>query len=112
MSIFTSWYLNENNKSKEFQQKLKYNSLKKKLYLACVLNEKVIGDISIIYTGMKETVKTDFAFNQTYSKKGYTYESVRAVIEYLFEDDEIHRIQANLDSINLCHCIINVIYHV
>ncbi len=94
---------NEDNKVKEFQQKLKYNKLKKggKINLACVLNKKVIGDISICYTGMKETVEIGFTFNRAYFGKGYAYESVRAVVEYLFKNYEIHRILANLDSRNL-----------
>ena len=94
---------NEDNKSKEFQKKLQNNSLKTdaKLNLACVLDEKVIGDISVFYTGMKETVEIGFVFNREYSKKGYAYESVRSVVEYLFKNVKIHRIQANLDSRNL-----------
>ncbi len=62
---------NEDNKSKEFQKKLQNNSLKTdaKLNLACVLDEKVIGDISVFYTGMKETVEIGFVFNREYSKK-------------------------------------------
>ncbi len=94
---------NEDNKSKEYQKKLQNNSLKTdaKLNLACVLDEKVIGDISVFYTGMKETVEIGFVFNREYSKKGYAYESVRSVVEYLFKNVKIHRIQANLDSRNL-----------
>ena len=50
---------------------------------------------------MKETVEIGFVFNREYSKKGYAYESVRSVVEYLFKNVKIHRIQANLDSRNL-----------
>lgn len=94
---------NEDNKVKEFQQKLTYGELRKegKINLACVFDEKVIGDISICYTGMKETVEIGFAFHQAYCGKGYAYEAVRAVVEYLFKTHEIHRIQANLDARNL-----------
>ncbi len=93
---------NEDNKLKEFQQKLKYNKLEEgKINLACVLDKKVIGDISICYTEMKETVEIGYTFNSRYSGKGYAYESVKTVVKYLFKNYGIHRIIANLDSRNL-----------
>lgn len=65
-----------------------------------ILKDKVIGDISVWYTDMKETVEIGFVFDPDYSKKGYARESVRAVIEELFDVFKIHRIVANLDSRN------------
>ena len=92
-----------NNKKENFSNKLKNNKLDKEtaLNLAVLLNEKVIGDISIWYTGMKDTVEIGFVFNPKFSKKGYAKESVRAVIEELFNKYRIHRIQANLDARNI-----------
>lgn len=91
------------NKKENFSNKLKNNKLDKEtaLNLAVLLNEKVIGDISIWYTGMKDTVEIGFVFNPKFSKKGYAKESVRAVIEELFNKYRIHRIQANLDARNI-----------
>ncbi len=91
------------NKKENFSNKLKNNKLDKEtaLNLAVLLNEKVIGDISIWYTGMKDTVEIGFVFNPKFSKKGYAKESVRAVIEELFNKYRIHRIQANLDARNV-----------
>lgn len=71
------------------------------LSLAVVLEEKVIGDISVWYTDMKETVEIGFVFNPKFAAQGYAKESVRAVIEKLFSEYKIHRIQANLDARNL-----------
>ena len=79
---------NEDNKLKEFQQKLKYNKLEE-------------GKISICHTEMKETVEIGYTFNSRYSGKGYAYESVKTVVEYLFKNYGVHRIIANLDSRNL-----------
>lgn len=69
--------------------------------LACVLNRKVIGDISIWYPGMKETVEIGFAFHEAYAGKGYATEALDAVIGYLFGTVQIHRVQACLDARNL-----------
>ena len=69
--------------------------------LACELDKKVIGDISIWYTEMKETVEIGVTFNDTYSRKGYATEAVKSVIEYLFNTLKIHRLQANLDARNI-----------
>lgn len=86
-----------------FHKKLSSNILTKEkgISLACELEEKVIGDISIWYTSMKETVEIGFAFNEAYAGKGYATEAVRSTIEYLFNELKIHRIQANLDARNL-----------
>ncbi|AFM00074.1 hypothetical protein Desde_1671 [Desulfitobacterium dehalogenans ATCC 51507] len=59
-------------KDEEFQKKLVTNQLTQDtaISLACELDNKVIGDISIWYTEMKETVEIGFAFNDVYSRKG------------------------------------------
>lgn len=91
------------NVEEEFSNKLKENTLgeNSKLSLACIVDGKVIGDISIWHTGMKDTVEIGYVFNPQYAGKGYAYESVNAVIEYLFENQKVHRIQANMDARNL-----------
>ena len=90
------------NKQIEFSKKLDNNKLNEDspLNLAIVLNEKVIGDISVWYTDMIETVEIGFVFNPEYAKKGYAKESVQAVIKNLFDEYKVHRIQANLDARN------------
>ncbi|MFH0422750.1 GNAT family N-acetyltransferase [Streptococcus sp. A11] len=93
---------NQTDKDKEFNKKINNNVLCQgsSLSLAVLLNEKVIGDISVWYTNMKQTVEIGFVFNPKFSKKGYAMESVKAVIFELFGKYNIHRIQANLDSRN------------
>lgn len=90
-------------KDEKFQKKLAANQLthETSISLACELDNKVIGDISIWYTEMKETVEIGYAFNDAYSGKGYATEALRSVIEYLFSIVKIHRIQANLDARNI-----------
>ena len=87
----------------EFHKKLTANFLTQDtaISLACEMNSIVIGNISLWYTDMKETVEIGFAFNYEYIGKGYATESVRSVIEYMFHTLKIHRIQANLDARNL-----------
>jgi len=86
----------------KFHKKLVSNQLTQHtaISLACELDNRVIGDISIWYTEMKETVEIGFIFNDVYSRKGYATEAIRSVIEYLFNIVKIHRIQANLDTRN------------
>ncbi|MBM7180840.1 GNAT family N-acetyltransferase [Streptococcus suis] len=87
----------------EFEKKIKNNKLEENssLNLAVVLDKKVIGDISVWYTGMKQTVEIGFVFNPKFSGKGYANESVETVIKKLFAEYNIHRIQANLDARNI-----------
>jgi RimJ/RimL family protein N-acetyltransferase len=91
------------SKNEEFQKKLVSNQLTQNtsIHLACELRDKVIGDISICYTGMKDTVEIGYAFNDKFSGKGYAAEALRGVAEYLFYKVKVHRIQANLDDRNL-----------
>lgn len=89
-------------KDEKFNKKLVANQLTQDtgINLACELGTKIIGDIAIWYTGMKETVEIGFAFNDVYSGKGYATEATKSVIEYLFNTVKVHRIQANLDARN------------
>ena len=50
---------------------------------------------------MKECVEIGYCFNPKYSNKGYATEALKAVVEYLFINKNIHRIQANMDARNL-----------
>lgn len=92
----------EENKEEKFSEKLEANLLTPSdpLSLACVYREKVIGDLSIWYTGMKDTLEIGFSFNPPYGGQGFATEALRAVMEYLFLEKNIHRIQANLDARN------------
>lgn len=94
---------NSSTKDERFKKKLVADQLTQDtaISFACELDNKVIGDISIWYTEMKETIEIGFAFNEVYSGKGYATEAIRSVIEYLFNIVKIHRIQANLDARNL-----------
>lgn len=93
----------DENKEKQFKRKLVAKDLQqdKVLSLACELNGKVIGDIAVWYTEMKETVEIGFVFHPDYGGQGYASESVRAVLEYLFKEVRVHRVQANMDARNL-----------
>ena len=99
--LYEPWTLS--SKEEEFHKKLTANRLTKDtaISLACELEHKVIGDISIWYTGMKDTVEIGYSFNEQYSGKGYATEAIRGVVEYLFETTKVHRIQANIDARNL-----------
>lgn len=91
----------DNNKNNEFQKISEYKlTTETAISLAYELDNKVVGDISIWYTGMKETVEVGFAFNSNFAGKGYATEALRGVIEYLFAVEKVHRIQANLDCRN------------
>lgn len=90
------------NKEDEFNKKLNNNVLTKEssLSLAVVCHKKVIGDLSVWYTGMKDTVEIGYSFASAASGKGYATEAVRGLVERLFTEFKVHRIQANLDARN------------
>ncbi|WP_121615522.1 GNAT family N-acetyltransferase [Virgibacillus halodenitrificans] len=90
------------NLEKEFNKKLDNSALTKEsvLSLAVVNGTKVIGDLSVWYTDMKDTVEIGFSFLNTVSGKGYATEATRSLVEYLFKEFNVHRIQANLDARN------------
>lgn len=85
-----------------FNQKLANKTLTKEtpINLAIVNGSKVIGDLSVWYTDMRDTVEIGYSFSKETSGKGYASEAVRAVIRKLFTDFNVHRIQANLDARN------------
>ena len=86
-----------------FDKKLNNRSLTKEtgLNLAVVENHKVIGDLAVWYTGMKDTVEMGYSFSAEISGKGYATEAVSHLVRKLFDEVEVHRIQANLDARNL-----------
>lgn len=85
-----------------FNKKLANNKLSKEtsLSLAVADNNKVIGDLSVWYTDMKETVEIGYSFSQESSGKGYGAEAVSRLVQELFDVYKVHRIQANLDARN------------
>ncbi|MEI5909357.1 GNAT family N-acetyltransferase [Bacillus spongiae] len=91
------------NMQESFDKKLKNRSLTKEtsLSLAVVDRTNVIGDLSVWYTGMKDTVEIGYCFSSETSGKGYATEAVRHLVKLLFDELEVHRIQATLDARNL-----------
>ncbi|KPB03927.1 GNAT family N-acetyltransferase [Bacillus sp. CHD6a] len=90
------------NMKKLFENKLKNRSLTKEtsLSLAVLDSTKVIGDLSVWFTGMKDTVEIGYSFSAEVSGKGYATEAVSQLVRKLFYEQEVHRIQATLDARN------------
>ena len=90
------------NLEEEFKKKLENSILTKEsmLSLAVVNCNKVIGDLSVWYTSMKDTVEIGFSFCEKVSGKGYATEAVSSLVKKLFDEFGVHRIQANLDARN------------
>lgn len=86
-----------------FHKKLENNQLTKdtSLSLAVLYERKVVGDISAFYTDMKNTVEVGYTFQPESSGKGLATEAIRELIEWLFYEKNVHRIQANLDARNI-----------
>jgi RimJ/RimL family protein N-acetyltransferase len=86
-----------------FEKKLKNRSLSKEtsLSLAVVDRTKVIGDLSVWFTGMKDTVEIGYSFSAEVSGKGYATEAVSQLVRKLFNEQQVHRIQATLDARNI-----------
>ncbi|KYG32419.1 GNAT family N-acetyltransferase [Alkalihalobacillus trypoxylicola] len=91
------------NKEMEFEKKLENSTLSKNnaLSLAVVTSSsKTIGDLSIWYTSMKDTVEVGYCFSKDENGKGYATEAMNGLANQLFADFQLHRIQATLDARN------------
>lgn len=90
------------NLEEEFNKKLGNSSLTKEsmLSLAVANRIKVIGDLSVWCTDMKDTVEIGFSFSDEVSGKGYATEAASSLVKNLFDEFGVHRIQANLDARN------------
>ena len=67
---------------------------------AVVIDDKVIGDLFVIYTSMQETVEISYTFSKDFGGEGYAQEAVHGLIATLFDQYQIHRIVANLNARN------------
>lgn len=86
-----------------FKKKLARRKLDKDsmLDLAVEYDGKVIGNINVFYTEMRDTVEIGYVFNKKYTGHGYAKEALSALVNILFKDYAVHRIQANIDARNL-----------
>lgn len=93
---------NNENVQEKFNKKLVNSSLTQNatISLAAVLDEKVIGDLSAWYTSMKDTLEIGYSFSSASGGKGYATEAVGSLITNLFNEYNVHRIQATLDARN------------
>ena len=94
---------NDQNKHEFFHNKLSHQSLvdSGRIDLACVYESKVIAIIGIWYTEMRETVEIGYVLHYDYCGKGFATEALKSIIDYLFDELHIHRIQANIDPRNV-----------
>lgn len=92
----------DENRKENFQKKLNNKELTENsmLNLAVTYVDQVIGDISVWYTDMKDTVEIGYSFLASSSGKGYATEAIKAIINWGFKEKKVHRIQANLDARN------------
>lgn len=92
----------EDEFEEKFHQKLAHNKLEQDsmLELAVDFEGKVIGNIFVFYTSMRETVEIGYAFNKRYHGRGFAKEALAPLVSILFKDYAVHRIQANLDVRN------------
>ncbi|PEK14239.1 GNAT family N-acetyltransferase [Bacillus toyonensis] len=87
---------------KRFDQKLANNVLTTEsiLSLAVIYRTKVVGDLSVWYTDMKDTVEIGYSFSNEVAGRGLATEAVSSLVFKLFDEFNVHRIQANLDARN------------
>jgi RimJ/RimL family protein N-acetyltransferase len=71
-----------------------------KLSLAVIYENKVVGDLSVWYTDMKDTVEIGYSFSNEIAGKGLATEAVSSLVYKLFDVYHVHRIQATLDARN------------
>jgi len=85
-----------------FNKKLTNGLLTKEsmLSLAVIYKTKVVGDLSVWYTDMKDTVEIGYSFSNEVAGRGLATEAVSSLVYKLFDEFNVHRIQANLDARN------------
>ncbi|HFJ9404999.1 TPA: GNAT family N-acetyltransferase [Bacillus paranthracis] len=85
-----------------FNKKLANNALTKDsiLSLAVIYKTKAVGDLSVWYTNMKDTVEIGYSFSNEVTGRGLATEAVSRLVFKLFNECNVHRIQANLDARN------------
>ncbi|WP_226607262.1 GNAT family N-acetyltransferase [Bacillus cereus] len=86
-----------------FDKKLANNVLtaESNLSLAVIYKTNVVGDLSVWYTDMKDTVEIGYCFSNEVAGKGLATEAVSSLVFKLFDEFNVHRIQANLDARNI-----------
>ncbi|MDQ0187184.1 GNAT family N-acetyltransferase [Cytobacillus kochii] len=89
--------------NKRFDKKLANCALTKEsmLSLAVIYKNKVVGDLSVWYTEMKDTVEIGYSFSNKVAGRGLATEAVSSLVYKLFDEFNVHRIQANLDARNI-----------
>ncbi|HDR7781446.1 MULTISPECIES: GNAT family N-acetyltransferase [Bacillus] len=87
---------------KKFNKKLANSVLTEEsiLSLAVIYKAKVVGDLSVWYTNMKDTVEIGYSFSNEVAGRGLATEAVSSLVFKLFNEFNVHRIQANLDARN------------
>ena len=87
---------------KRFNKKLSNGLLTKEsmLSLAVIYETKVVGDLSVWYTDMKDTVEIGYSFSNEVVGRGLATEAVSGLFNILFDEFNVHRIQAILDARN------------
>ena len=65
------------------------------------VSQKIVGDLGIhFWDGENRQAKIGYTLNKDFQNKGYATESVKRVIDYLFNDLNKHRIIASIDPEN------------
>jgi len=104
-SIYSS-YTKKQNTKEELKAYLKeniteFNKLDGYSVLLILLDEKVIGEIAIMYWDHNnEKNEIGYAIGPMYRRNGYAYEAVSEIIKYMFETMRRNRIQASTDYDN------------
>lgn len=99
--LHNKWTQEDTNK--RFDKKLGNCALTKEsmLSLAVLYKNKVVGDLSVWYTDMKDTVEIGYSFSNEVAGRGLATEAVSSLVYKLFDEFKVHRIQANLDARNI-----------
>lgn len=102
---FQDFILNSKEEALEFfekQQKINLGSKEDWKQLAIAdLNDDLIGDCAVKLDPYQEKiVEIGITVRKEYHKQGYAYEGLSLLIDYLFREMHIHKIQAEIDSRN------------
>jgi len=69
-------------------------------FAICLHDGKLIGDIGIRFLEDPAQVEVGYTLSPDYQGKGYAFEALKAMIDYIFQSLNMHRITASVDPDN------------
>ena len=88
------------HKDEEALKRIRLNEEEGSLGLGVLCGEKLIGTLSVWKKEMKDTYEIGYVFHPEFRHRGYAFNALSKLIDYLFTETNAHRLYAVLDARN------------